>query len=69
MAYVNSDLVLVEDVFKRDDEIDNYFDGVKIDILMIEKYLEGISDHAENIVNWVNYLIRGEHLNKKLGCE
>lgn len=32
-----------------------------IDLLMIAKYFERISDHAENIAEWVLYSLTGEH--------
>lgn len=32
-----------------------------IDLLMIAKYLERIGDHAQNIVEWVYFAIKGEH--------
>lgn len=32
-----------------------------LDTLMIAKYLERIGDHAENIAQWVEYTITGEH--------
>lgn len=32
-----------------------------VDILMIAKYLERISDHAENIAEWVIFSITGQH--------
>lgn len=32
-----------------------------IDILMIAKYFERIGDHAENIAEWVEFSITGEH--------
>ncbi|WP_300408878.1 phosphate signaling complex protein PhoU [Lagierella sp.] len=35
-----------------------------IDILMIAKYLERIGDHAENISEWVEYSITGQHVQK-----
>jgi phosphate transport system protein len=34
-----------------------------MDILMINKYLERIGDHAVNICEWVIYLITGRHTN------
>ena len=33
-----------------------------VDILMIAKYLERISDHAENIAEWVIFSITGHHV-------
>lgn len=33
-----------------------------VEILLQAKYLEKIGDHAENIVNWVNYAVTGEQL-------
>lgn len=33
-----------------------------VNLLLQAKYLEKIGDHAENIVNWVNYAITGDQL-------
>lgn len=33
-----------------------------VNLLLQSKYLEKIGDHAENIVNWVNYAVMGEQL-------
>lgn len=35
-----------------------------IDLIMIAKYFERIGDHAENIAEWVEYSITGEHSGK-----
>ncbi|MGE5493718.1 MAG: phosphate signaling complex protein PhoU [Burkholderiales bacterium] len=32
-----------------------------VDLLMVAKYFERIGDHAENIAEWVEYSITGEH--------
>ena len=32
-----------------------------MDLIMIAKYFERIGDHAENIAQWVEYSITGEH--------
>ena len=32
-----------------------------LDLIMIAKYFERIGDHAENIAQWVEYSITGEH--------
>lgn len=34
-----------------------------VDVIMIAKYLERISDHAVNIAEWVIFSITGEHVN------
>ena len=33
-----------------------------LDLLMIAKYLERIGDHAENVAEWVVFLLTGEHV-------
>ena len=33
-----------------------------LDLLMVIKYLERIGDHAENVAEWVVYLLTGEHV-------
>ena len=41
----------------------NPTDGERVlDVLMIAKYLERIGDHAENVAEWVVYLLTGEHV-------
>ena len=37
-----------------------------IDYLMIAKYLERISDHAENIADWTTFAVTGIHKNEKI---
>ena len=37
-----------------------------IDLLMVAKYFERIGDHAQNIAEWVEYSITGEHKGKLL---
>ena len=32
-----------------------------LDLLMIAKYFERIGDHAQNIAEWVEYSITGQH--------
>ena len=44
------------------DDVTNGVHGV--DLLMIEKYLEKIGDHASNIAEWIIFSVTGEH--KKL---
>ena len=36
-----------------------------MDILMIAKYLERISDHAVNIAEWVIFSITGKHVTQE----
>lgn len=36
--------------------------GQAIDLLMVAKYFERIGDHAENIAEWVDYSITGNHI-------
>lgn len=38
--------------------------GYFVDILMVAKYLERISDHAVNIAEWVIFSITGSHVNE-----
>lgn len=52
---VKDDLI---DVISNDREHGDLF----VDILMIAKYLERISDHAVNIAEWVIFSITGEHV-------
>ena len=54
-SFVKRDMDLANKVILKDD----------IDILMIAKYLERISDHAVNIAEWVIFSITGEHVNEK----
>ena len=37
-----------------------------VDILMIAKYLERISDHAVNVAEWVIFSLTGQHVNEEL---
>jgi phosphate transport system protein len=37
-----------------------------IDCLMIAKYLERISDHAENIADWTTFVVTGMHKNEQI---
>ena len=45
----------------EDKSLGEYF----IDILMIAKYLERISDHAVNIAEWVIFSITGKHVTQE----
>ena len=40
--------------------------GQAIDLLMVAKYFERIGDHAENIAEWVEYMITGQHVKLEL---
>ena len=42
---------------KQEDDVE-----MVLDLLMIAKYLERIGDHAENVAEWVVYLLTGEHI-------
>ncbi len=46
----------------EDKTVGEYF----VDILMIAKYLERISDHAVNVAEWVIFSITGEHVSEEL---
>lgn len=74
-AFINKDLLIVEEVIHSDDMVDALFDDVKnelllsvkdniydnvLDMLMVAKYFERIGDHAVNIAEWVQYSITGE---------
>ncbi|MCI5643420.1 MAG: phosphate signaling complex protein PhoU [Peptoniphilus sp.] len=74
-SFVNMDIDSANKIDDEDDVVDNYFvmirdeliDIIKsdfdpaaaIDIIMIAKYLERISDHAVNIAKWVIFSIKG----------
>ena len=55
---VKEDLI---DAVAADRSLGEYF----IDILMIAKYLERISDHAVNIAEWVIFSITGKHVTQE----
>lgn len=76
-AFVKKDIHLAKEVLVFDDVVDEFFDGIKrelivqlknnqengeaiLDLLMIDKYLERIGDHAANIGKWVIFSINGE---------
>ena len=73
-AFVKQDLELAQNVLKEDDTVDQLFNKIHmiraqeedvemvLDLLMIAKYLERIGDHAENVAEWVVYLLTGEHV-------
>ncbi len=52
---------LVSSVIKDEKQIDN-----TVDCLMIIKYLERISDHAENIAEWTIFAVTGVHKNEQI---
>ena len=66
-AYVKHDIKVAEQVLKEDDIVDEYFAAnpaegeYALDLLMIAKYFERIGDHAENIAEWVIFMVTGEH--------
>ncbi|MDO4485361.1 MAG: phosphate signaling complex protein PhoU [Bacillota bacterium] len=55
---VRTDLI---EAVARDKSWGEYF----VDILMIAKYLERISDHAVNIAEWVIFSVTGKHVNQE----
>lgn len=62
----------VDDLFikVKDDIInavteDKTFSEYFVDIIMISKYLERISDHAVNIAEWVIFSLTGEHVDEE----
>ena len=79
-SFVKKDIKLANDVIIKDDKVDDLFQDDLInavtedrscgeyfvDILMIAKYLERISDHAVNIAEWVIFSITGEHINTRI---
>jgi len=34
-----------------------------VELLLVCKYFERISDHAQNVAEWVLYYIKGRHMN------
>lgn len=74
-AYIGRDVEGARRVEAKDDKVDAAFDSLKIKLserikteedtdnilnyLMIGKYLERIGDHATNIAEWTNYVVRG----------
>ncbi len=49
------------DAVTEDKTLSEYF----VDIIMISKYLERISDHAVNIAEWVIFSLTGEHVDEE----
>lgn len=74
-AYIGRDVEGARRVEAKDDKVDAAFDSLKIKLserikteentddilnyLMIGKYLERIGDHATNIAEWTNYVVKG----------
>ena len=74
-AYIGRDVDGARRVEAKDDKVDAAFDSLKIQLserikteentddilnyLMIGKYLERIGDHATNIAEWTNYVVKG----------
>ena len=49
------------DTVTEDKTLSEYF----VDIIMISKYLERISDHAVNVADWVIFSLTGEHVDEE----
>ena len=58
-AKVKDDLV-----FMLQEGVDNI--DACVDVLMIAKYLERIGDHAQNIAEWVEFLVTGMHKQQRI---
>ena len=70
-SYVRQDMDQAREVIEHDDIVDAYFIRVRtvvnpadgecaLDLLMIDKYLERIGDHATNIAEWVLFSVTGK---------
>ena len=63
MSFSENKLVLLSDLKADTPE---YTDEAAVDLLMIDKYLERIADHAVNIAKWVIFSITGDIVDKNL---
>ena len=81
-SFVNKDIMLANDVIKRDDIVDELYEQCLSTIIendkkefssefsvyttLIVKYIERIADHAVNISEWVVYILSGYYKDKQI---